>query len=177
MIDNYEAWSKNVKYGLRIPAKVIQKIISLCLISGRNETGGILIGYYNSQHDCAIVTDCSGPPKDSKRGKNFFHRGVQGLQKWIDKLWELGQRRYYLGEWHFHPFGVPEPSDVDIKQLKKNAENLSHNCPEPIMFIVGGNPNKEWSCQSLVYHKEKGVIKLLKQHEKRQKANCEDMSK
>lgn len=173
---NFEAWSLDKKYGLRIPTKVIQKMLNLCLISGRKETGGILIGYYNRRHDCAIAIDCSAPPVDSKFGKNYFYRGVHGLQKLLKKLWNLTHRRYYLGEWHFHPFGVPEPSEVDIGQLKNNAENPSYHCPEPVMFIVGGNPNKEWMCKSLVYHRKKGVIKLLKQYENRQNANCEDMS-
>jgi integrative and conjugative element protein (TIGR02256 family) len=162
---NYEAWSIDRKYGLRIPSKVLQKILQLCSSSGSNETGGIIIGYYTRRLDCAVVTDCSGPPLDSKSGSNYFGRGIKGLQRWLMSLWNLTKRRYYLGEWHFHPFANPQPSGVDINQLEKNAKNKSYHCSEPIMFIIGGDPNNDWSCVTLLYIKEKGLIELYRQWE------------
>ena len=164
-IPNYEAWSEDAKYGLRIPSQILQKMLNFCQEAKDIETGGIMVGYYSHKHDCAIVIDCSGPPKDSKRGKNFFNRGIHGLQKWIDKLWRLGQRRYYLGEWHFHPFAAPEPSIVDISQIKENAENNLYRCPEPIMFILGGSPDEDWTCRSFVYARKAGLIELKKRLE------------
>ena len=110
MTGNYEAWSRDGKYGLRIPFEVLQKMLSFCQKVGNLETGGILVGYYNRCHDCAIVIDCSKPPQDSKLERYNFYRGIKGLQKWLNKLWNLGRRRYYLGEWHFHPFTDPKPS-------------------------------------------------------------------
>ena len=160
MTGNYEAWSEDSKYGLRIPSQVLEKMFKLCRKAKNTETGGIIVGYYNRKRDCAIVTDCSGPPKDSKRGKNYFHRGIQGLQDLIDKLWYLGHRRYYLGEWHFHPFGNPRPSDIDEKQIEENSENKSYKCPEPLMIIIGGNPNGKLICNSFVYANKKGLIEL-----------------
>jgi integrative and conjugative element protein (TIGR02256 family) len=160
MTDNYEAWSEDTKYGLRIPSQILQKMLNFCREAKDIETGGIMVGYYSHKHDCAIVIDCSGPPQDSKRGKNYFHRGIHGLQKWIDKLWSIGQRRYYLGEWHFHPFAAPEPSSVDVSQTRENAENNLYQCPEPVMFILGGSPEKDWMCESFVYVRNKGLIKL-----------------
>jgi len=135
-------------------------MINICRKVKVIETGGIIVGYYNRKRDCAIVTDCSGPPKDSKHGKNYFYRGIQGLQNWINKLWYLGQRRYYLGEWHFHPFGNPKPSDVDEKQIKENSENKSYKCPEPLMIIIGCKANETFICNSFVYVKQKGLIEL-----------------
>lgn len=160
MTGNYEAWSEDAKYGLRIPSQVLQKMLDFCREDQGIESGGIIVGYYNRQHDCSIVIDCSGPPKDSKHGKNFFHRGIHGLQKWINKLWKLGQRRYYLGEWHFHPFGATEPSSVDLLQTKENSESKLYQCPEPIIFILGGSPDRDWTCKSFVYVRNKGLIEL-----------------
>jgi len=162
MICNYEAWSEDLKYGLRITSQVLQKMLNLCREVEGIESGGIMVGYYNQKHDCAIVIDCSGPPKDSNRGKNFFHRGINGLQKWIDKLWQLRQRRYYLGEWHFHPFSNPEPSSTDTKQMKINAEDKSYSCPEPILFIIGGDPKTNCDYKAFVYVINKGPIELLR---------------
>ena len=165
MICNYEAWSEDLKYGLRIPSQVLQKMLNLFQEDNGTETGGIMVGYYTRRHACAIVIDCSGPPKDSKRGKSFFHRGIQGLQKWINKLWKLEQRRYYLGEWHFHPFSNPSPSNTDMKQMKLNAEDKSYSCPEPILFIIGGDPNTNCDYRAFVYVKGKGKIELIRRWE------------
>ncbi|MBW7992073.1 MAG: hypothetical protein FVQ84_18950 [Planctomycetes bacterium] len=162
MTGNYEAWSEDSKYGLRIPSQVLQKMLNLLLENKGTETGGIMVGYYNRRYDCAIVTDFSGPPSDSKRSKNFFHRGINGLQHWINKLWQLQHRRYYLGEWHFHPFSNPSPSSIDIKQLKANAEEKSYSCPEPILFIIGGDPNTKCDYKAFVYLKGKGTIELFR---------------
>ena len=167
MTGNYEAWSKDSKYGLRVPFEILKKMQHLCKKAHDVEVGGILIGYYNRCHDCAIVTDCSGPPRDSECGKSFFYRGIQGLQNWLIRLWNLRQRRYYLGEWHFHPNANPTPSSVDIDQMKSNSEKESYSCPEPVSLILGGDPNKDCACRSFVYVKEKGIIELHEQWENR----------
>ena len=78
MMDNYEAWSEDKKYGLRISEKIVKKILGFCVKAGNKETGGILVGYYNQHHDCAIVTDCSSPPIDSQHEKDRFYRGIRG---------------------------------------------------------------------------------------------------
>lgn len=66
-------------------------------------------------------------------------RGTAGLQGWLNRLWNGNERRYYLGEWHFHPGGAPEPSRMDIKQMGKIARSSSYKCPEPILLVVGGS--------------------------------------
>ena len=166
IMGNYEAWTKDGRYGLRIPSKIIHKMLDSCRKSNDIETGGILVGYYNRSHDCAIVTDCSDAPKDSHRGKHFFYRGVYGLQRWLSSLWNLGQRRYYLGEWHFHPFAKPDPSCIDLEQMRENAENKSYNCPEPIMVLVGGDPSTDCSLCSFVCGKGFQVFELFTSWEK-----------
>ena len=162
---NYEAWSKDSKYGLRVPFRILKKMQHLCKKVNNVEVGGILVGYYNRRHDCAIVTGYSGPPKDSECGKSFFYRGVHGLQLWLIRLWNLRRQRYYLGEWHFHPFSNPAPSSTDTEQMKTHAENKSYSCPEPIMFIIGGDPNTNCTYRAFVYVKEKGTIELFRRWE------------
>lgn len=162
MIQNYEAWSPCHRYGLRISAQVLQKTLTFCKNNCEFETGGIMVGYYNRRHDCAIVTDCSGPPRDSTCRRTYFRRGIEGLQRWINRLWYLKERRYYLGEWHFHQFAKPNPSSTDICQIISNAENRSYKSPEVIMFIIGGDPKTKWSCRSFVYSRQVGLIELVK---------------
>ena len=99
------------------------------------ETGGILIGYYNCQHDTAVITEVIGPPADSVKERTRFYRGVRGLQPVLDDRWQ--QRGYYLGEWHCHPNGSPEPSLADLRQMRGIANDVSLQCPEPLLIIVG----------------------------------------
>jgi integrative and conjugative element protein (TIGR02256 family) len=105
-----------------------------------NETGGILIGYYSEDFKTAHITMVTGPPKDSKSGPTWFHRGTKGLKKLLLKKWEY--QEFYIGEWHFHPDGPVEPSPQDIKQMIEISVSRRYNCPEPLMIIVAGKASK-----------------------------------
>lgn len=142
-----------------LPAHLIDRLESLCLEAGRVETGGILVGVYTEELDCAIVTGVSGPPRDSRGGPAWFIRGVYGLQRWLDGLWKK-ERHYFLGDWHFHPGAVPEPSAQDIRQTEEIALSPKYMCPEPILLIVGGDPPEVLHPGAFVYVIGKGIIPL-----------------
>lgn len=141
----------NNKFFVEIDSKLINDIKIECIKAKNNETGGILIGYYSEDQNVAIISRVTGPPKDSKHGKFFFRRGINGLMSIINKEWSLGQ--YYLGEWHFHPNSSSTPSIVDNIQMKKFLINKSLKCPEPILLIVGGNQHNGWELSVHVYTK------------------------
>lgn len=88
----------------------------------------------------AIISLASGPPSDSTAGRTWFVRGINGLGRMLDKCFKSAGS-YYLGEWHFHPFASPSPSSQDIQQMLTIAKDKKYNCPEPIMIILGGDPN------------------------------------
>lgn len=92
------------------------------------------MGSYNDSLNCAVVSDASERPPDSKSGRTWLMRGTAGLQDWLNRLWNKSERRYYLGEWHFHPGGDSEPSRMDIKQMGKIARSSFYKCPEPILL-------------------------------------------
>lgn len=162
---NYEAWSSDACYGLRIPSRLVDRILALCERSPDLETGGILVGYYTRKRDCAVVTAASAAPSDSQSGRCSFYRGVEDLQGWLTTLWRRARRRYYLGEWHYHPSGRPYPSGVDTAQFRANAEDKSYNCPEPIMVIVGAHPNNHWEVCSFVYVTGRGMLAMTRRWE------------
>jgi len=160
MTDNYEAWTEDEKCGLRISSAVLDRMFTLCKKAGGVETGGILVGNYSNGHRCALVTDCSGAPQDSSAGITHFYRGVKGLKTWMKRLWRRQAKQYYLGEWHYHPKANPTPSGTDLEQLKKIASDASYHCPEPVLFIIGGDSCKGWTHESIVYVHEVGQIQL-----------------
>lgn len=60
------------------------------------------------------------------------------MQGCLDELWRRSKRRYYLGEWHFHPGGAAEPGPTDTEQMAKIMQSASYKCPEPVLLLVGG---------------------------------------
>jgi integrative and conjugative element protein (TIGR02256 family) len=152
-----EFWSDDRRYGLRVGGPHINRLLELCAESGPSETGGIFIGEYSAAHDCAIVTGVTAAPPDSRSGRTWFVRGVRGLQKMINRYWQR-ERRYYLGEWHFHPLGSPIPSRTDIDQMKEIACSEQYHCPEPVLLIISGDPVGEWRAGAFVFRRRQSYL-------------------
>lgn len=127
--------SADGRFNLLISECRLNDMRTFCAAAHPLETGGILVGYYNCRHDTAIITIVAGPPEDSVKERTRFYRGVRGLQSILDNRWD--QREYYLGEWHCHPAGSPQPSLADIRQMRGIANDVSLQCPEPILIIAG----------------------------------------
>jgi len=140
--DEFRFRSPDQRYGIDLHGKIVDRVLAACAGTGRCETGGIIVGSYNRERTCAIVSDVGSSPQDSLAGASWYSRGVKGVQQWLNSLW--WDRRYYLGEWHFHPFGVAVPSDVDVCQMLDIAGDPLYSCPEPILVIVGGDPHTDW---------------------------------
>lgn len=150
-----EFWSADRRFGIRLNSSHIRRMTLQCTKSYPDETGGILVGFYNSDLDCAIVTNVFFAAQDSKKGKTWFHRGVYGLQNILNKLWTR-HNRYYLGEWHFHPGGVPIPSWTDMNQMLSISSSSRIHCPEPVLLIFSGtNLMDGMSFRVYVFSKEK----------------------
>ncbi|BBO86674.1 hypothetical protein DSCO28_72400 (plasmid) [Desulfosarcina ovata subsp. sediminis] len=156
---NLEYWSPDRKFGMFIEQSLINKMIDACKVSGSHETGGILVGHYNDNLDCANLTDVSLSPSDSRYGRFWFYRGINGIQSWLNQLWK--KREYYLGEWHFHPFVTAAISPKDKTQMKKIATSKNYHCPEPILLIIGGDPNNNWLMHAYVCDKGNAFIELM----------------
>lgn len=153
-----EYWSADRTFGLKIGEIQLQKLLGLCNDAGENETGGILVGFYSGNHDCAIITDLCGPTPDSRSGKTWFRRGIRGLQKWLRQLWLDGT--FYLGEWHFHPCSDARPSKRDCDQLIEIASSEKYHCPEPILLVIGGTPPSNWELVARVFPRGQASVPL-----------------
>lgn len=143
-------WSEDSRFGVRLNGTIVPDILRQCEESAPQETGGILLGRYSAAHDCALVQIVTGAPADSKTGRTWFERGIRGLQAKLDLLWRRNGG-YYLGEWHFHPFGAPIPSSTDNKQLRKISNSRLYRCPEPLLIILGGDPAATWSLRCFLF--------------------------
>lgn len=154
-----EFWTKDRKFGVIIPPTALEGILGFAAESVGVETGGIALGRYSGCHTFATVDNFTGPPTDSKRSKFNFVRGVQGLQALIAKLWKK-ERRYYLGEWHFHPGASANPSGTDLAQMIAIANDANYACPEPLLFIIGGDPKTSWELKVLLTFPNRKQVEL-----------------
>ena len=115
-----------------------------------NETGGVLLGYFDQKLRSIFVVDILSAPVDSSADPSGFTRGAQGLEKKI----EMAQERTanivsYIGEWHSHPSGIStKPSKEDIRLLSYLAEMLNRDGLPGVMLIVGEN-QETWSIQHI----------------------------
>ncbi|WP_009631118.1 Mov34/MPN/PAD-1 family protein [Synechocystis sp. PCC 7509] len=156
-----EFWSLDKKFGISIAEKRLSQLLKMCVHSGTNETGGILVGFYTELHTCAVVTAISSPPSDSSSGSNWFNRGTQGLEGWLHRLWHR-DKHYYLGEWHFHPYASPKASQIDIEQMNQIASSPLYQCPEPLLLIIGGSSVNEWNAKAYVFLQNTKFIELVR---------------
>lgn len=124
---------------IHLSEDLLVELQGYCTRSNHLETGGILIGQYIDNYRSAKITAIIGPPTDSKHGRTTFVRGTKGLKKIFDSNWKKGS--YYLGEWHYHPYALPDPSFQDINQMKKISVDHKYHCPEPLMIIIGMDGN------------------------------------
>jgi integrative and conjugative element protein (TIGR02256 family) len=146
-------------FAIKVNQIELNTILRICADAQGNETGGLLIGHYNDNHNCAIVMEVTGPSADSSSGKTWFYRGVGGLQKLLNTAWRR-RRQYYLGEWHFHPGASSVLSGDDTDAMSNTANSLRYNCPEPLLLIIGGKPGLKWSASAYVFPRKKNYTIL-----------------
>ena len=106
-----------------------------------NETGGVLVGYYDFNVNMLVLVAALAAPPDSIGTPGSFERGVEGLK---EALAEIGRRTAgnvrYVGEWHSHPRGhAAIPSDDDFFQLLYLACGMEQDGLPGVQLIVGEN--------------------------------------
>ena len=119
-----------------LPDGIREELFALCTKAYPLETGGIIYGDYTDNNSCASIKGVTGQTSDSHAGRTWFHRGIDKLQAFLNNKWR--NNLYYLGEWHFHPNGAPDPSDRDLSSLKSIAGSSITQCTDPLILIVGG---------------------------------------
>ena len=138
-------------YGMIIEKSPWETIRAECAKSINQETGGILIGYYSNNNQTAIVCEATPPPNDSQKGRNWFWRGVTGLRSLLLDRWNENRKTYYIGEWHYHPAQVIEPSTTDLKQMIGISKSKRYYCSEPILIIIGRGSKAETPARAFVF--------------------------
>ncbi len=76
--------------------------------------------------------------------------------------WDKNQRTYYLGEWHYHPAQIIEPSLTDLKQMIDISKSRRYHCSEPILIIIGHVSKAETLARAFVFLKGQERLEFVK---------------
>ncbi len=103
-----------------------------------NETGGVLIGSFDTQRRIAYVLDTLSSPPGSMERPGAYLRGSKGLVRRIEAIEEgTGGGAAYVGEWHSHPPGEDNAlSAKDTKSLADIKEIMARDGYPALMLIV-----------------------------------------
>lgn len=104
-----------------------------------NETGGVVLGYFDQKNKILYLVDAQPPPPDSQSDPNWFVRGSKGLNE-ARMEWSLrtGGVVDYVGDWHSHPQGASsKPSSLDRSLFEYLSQEMATMGLLAIMIIVG----------------------------------------
>lgn len=109
-----------------------------------NETGGLLVGYRADNGDIVVQAIIGPGPKARHTPVRFVPDHAWQCER-LDAIYsESNGQLVYVGDWHTHPFGVPEMSMLDRRTLRRIARHPDIGSGSPVM-LIGGNATGKWS--------------------------------
>jgi integrative and conjugative element protein (TIGR02256 family) len=137
---------KEEKNGWRIiwDEGLVIKLQKLRLEFLPNETGGIIVGYFDQKQKAVYVVDVLAAPCDSVTKPDSFIRGKDNLLQRVENIKSKTAAIVdYIGEWHSHPKDTSAlPSFADRKLLDELSKRIAKEGLPILMIIVG---EKEFS--------------------------------
>jgi integrative and conjugative element protein (TIGR02256 family) len=126
-------------WAIHIDDWILNKLATLRESRLPNETGGVLLGAFDTYNRICYVVDVVSSPPDSTEWPTSYIRGCEGLTAKVDEVKRatLGQINY-IGEWHSHPQGAAiRPSDDDFKAYAWLTAHMQAEALPAIMIIIG----------------------------------------
>jgi integrative and conjugative element protein (TIGR02256 family) len=108
-----------------------------------DETGGVLIGAFDTANKRCYVVSAISSPRDSIATKQSYVRGIGGLRAKISEIERVTQGQLgYVGEWHSHPAGCSTQPSLDDRDAHEWLVGIMQPETLPgIMFIIG---ERDW---------------------------------
>lgn len=125
------------KLELIISDDLLKEIGELAVKQYPNEFGGFLIGQYSNNFKTVKVTNVILPLKYKGSPTSFLRltNDIKGVFR--DAFNNSGQ--YYVGEWHSHPDGSTEYSQIDLNAMIEIVDCETVSIKNPILLIVSVN--------------------------------------
>lgn len=106
-----------------------------------SESGGVLIGSFDTQRRIVYIAEQIASPKDSEERPTSYIRGCEGLEERTKEISRITQGGLeYVGEWHSHPAGYDaERSSIDWAAIYTLSELMFPEGLPVIMLIAAEN--------------------------------------
>jgi integrative and conjugative element protein (TIGR02256 family) len=101
------------------------------------EAGGILLGYRRDVHLHVVMATPPGPSDTRSKFRFWRHdesHALIALSEWTKSCETMD----YIGEWHTHPEGYPQPSTLDLHEWRKICASRK----QPMVFLIQGTLDK-----------------------------------
>jgi integrative and conjugative element protein (TIGR02256 family) len=122
------------------------------------ETGGVLVGY--RAQAVQVITNMIGPGPRAVRTTTSFEGDHEYQCEELERIYRRsGAVTMYLGDWHTHPSGIPQPSALDKETLRHIAAHRPADCKRPIMLIGGGAPHT-WLWKAHIFDSSRTLHKI-----------------
>lgn len=129
------------------------------------ETGGVLVGFVDSDLNAIVATAASGPGPAAHHGPRTFNRDRVFCQDFLDWHAETTYGAVdFIGEWHKHREPNPWPSHRDMKTYRGLAADPDCHLESPLVLITGTRrtsrrPVKEtYVCTNAFIFREDGFV-------------------
>lgn len=111
-------------WGVCIAEDLLNNILRETRSYSKEETGGYLIGVVSEKRKTIYVLT-TFIPQDSKHSSNKLELGSEGWEEYLEMCSErTAGQLVYLGDWHSHPHGSVERSQMDIETFNKLRPEL-----------------------------------------------------
>lgn len=102
------------------------------------ETGGVLVGFADTDLNAVVVTAASGPGPNAHHGRNTFDRDRAYCQEFLDRHAAATDGIVdFVGEWHKHREPDPWPSSTDVRTYRTLAADPNCHLALPVVLITG----------------------------------------
>jgi len=129
------------------------------------ETGGVLVGFVDSNLRAAVVVAASGPGPQAHHGSTTFNRDRAFCQAFLDHYAAAtGGVIDFVGEWHKHRELNPRPSYVDVNTYRQLAADPACHRELPVVLITGTRlvsrkpPIEEYACVNAFVFRRDGFV-------------------
>jgi integrative and conjugative element protein (TIGR02256 family) len=122
---------------VRLSARALAAIATHATVSadGR-ETGGILLGFDESELGEMLVMEAGDPGPNAERRPDFFNRDLAHAQRLADEA-HATTSSDWIGEWHTHPGGALAPSRTDLRTYRSFLRDSELGFSVFLALIVG----------------------------------------
>lgn len=134
-----------------LPHSVVQDLRAQRQQRLPNETGGVLVGVFDTQYRRVYIVDYIPSPVDSQEQPTGYERGLAGVKQELNRIRACtGGQVVYVGEWHSHPDGYStRPSTDDEDQFAWLQHEREADGLPAVMAIVGDRGASGWYVSDL----------------------------